>query len=73
MAVANLTETKLRMIFEAGLDEQGKPIYKAKTFNNIKKEATTDQLFQTAQALSVLCSDTLNAIERNDNSDIMGA
>ncbi|MDP4105685.1 MAG: DUF1659 domain-containing protein [Bacillota bacterium] len=70
MAVANLYETKLRMTFETGMDEKGKPIYKAKTLNNIKKEATTDQLFQVAQALSVLSNDSLFKIERNDTTDI---
>lgn len=70
MAVANLYETKLRMTFETGMDEKGKPIYKAKTLNNIKKEATTDQLFQVAQALSSLSNDSLFKIERNDTTDI---
>lgn len=72
MAVANLAETKLRLIFEVGLDEKAKPILKAKTFNNIKKEATTDQLFQAATALSALCNDPINTVERNDMTDIMG-
>jgi hypothetical protein len=71
MAVANLLETKLRMIFEVGMDEKGKPIYKAKTLNSLKKEATTDQLFQVAQALSALSNDSLFKIERNDMTDIM--
>lgn len=70
MAVATLYETKLRMTFETGMDEKGKPIYKAKTLNNIKKEATTDQLFQVAQALSSLSNDSLFKIERNDTTDI---
>jgi hypothetical protein len=70
MAAANLYETKLRMTFETGMDEKGKPIYKAKTLNNIKKEATTDQLFQVAQALSALTNDSLFKIDRNDTTDI---
>ncbi|WML54859.1 DUF1659 domain-containing protein [Neobacillus sp. PS3-12] len=70
MAAANLYETKLRMTFETGMDEKGKPIYKAKTLNNIKKEATTDQLFQVAQALSALSNDSLFKIDRNDTTDI---
>jgi hypothetical protein len=70
MAAANLYDTKLRMTFETGMDEKGKPIYKAKTLNNIRKEATTDQLFQVAQALSTLSNDSLFKIERNDTTDI---
>lgn len=71
MAQAQLAETKLRLVFEAGMDDEGAPIYKAKTFSNIKKEATPDQMFQVAQALSVLCSDTLSRVERADSSEIL--
>jgi hypothetical protein len=71
MAVANLLETKLRIVFEVGMDEKGKPIYKAKTLNNIKKEATTDQLFQVAQAISALANDSLIKVERDDMTGIM--
>ncbi|XJZ28763.1 DUF1659 domain-containing protein [Bacillota bacterium Lsc_1132] len=71
MAQAVLAETKLRLIFETGVNEKGETIYKAKTFNNVKKEATTDQLFQVAQALSVLCSDLLSSVERDDSLDII--
>lgn len=71
MALATLAETKLRLIFEVGVNEKGESVYKAKAFNNVKKEATTDQLFQTAQALGILCNDPLKTVERIDNSDIM--
>ncbi|MFF2449651.1 DUF1659 domain-containing protein [Neobacillus sp. NPDC058068] len=71
MAMELLLGTKLRMVFEAGIDDEGKPLYKAKTFSNVKKEATADQLFQAAQAISVLCKDTLNKVERNDSTEIL--
>lgn len=70
MAQAKLAESKLRLVFEAGTDSSGSPIYKAKTFSNIKKEATADQLLQVANALSVLCTDTLSRVERADSSEI---
>jgi hypothetical protein len=71
MAQAQLANTKLRLIFEVGTDEKGAPILKAKSFSNIKREATADQLFQVAQALSVLCNDTLNWVERADSTEIL--
>jgi hypothetical protein len=71
MAQALLESTKLRMVFEAGVDEEGNPILRAKTFSNVKSGATTDQLFQAAQAISVLCNDTLNKVERNDSTNII--
>jgi hypothetical protein len=71
MAQAMLAETKLRLIFEVGLNEDGEPIFKNKTLN-VKKEATADQLNQAAHALSILCKDTLSGVERNDNLEIIG-
>jgi hypothetical protein len=71
MAQIMLAETTLKLIFDGGMNEKGKPVYKTKTFNNVKKEAATDQLFQVAQAISVLCSDPLNSVQRDDSSDII--
>jgi len=72
MAQAVLAKTVLRLVFEKGMDEKGKPVFKAKTFTNVKKDATTDQLHQAAQAMASLCNDPLNSIERNDSNEIIG-
>lgn len=71
MAQALLEGTKLRLVFETGVDGEGNPILKSKTFSNVKKEATVDQLFQAAQAITALCNDTLNKVERNDSTEIL--
>lgn len=71
MAQALLEGTKLRLVYEAGMDEKGSPLYKAKSFSNVKKEATADQLNQAAQAIAALTNDTLNKVERNDSSEIL--
>jgi hypothetical protein len=72
MAQARLAETKLRLVFEAGMDDKGNPLTKAKTFNNINRLATADQLYQTAQAITVLCNDPISRVEKADSSDILG-
>ncbi|WP_141432382.1 DUF1659 domain-containing protein [Bacillus sp. 03113] len=71
MAQAILADTKLRITFETGLNEKGEPIFKAKTFSNIKKEATADQLYSVAQAIASISAYTLSSIERNDSLDLM--
>ncbi|MBI0579855.1 DUF1659 domain-containing protein [Neobacillus cucumis] len=71
MAQARLTSTKLRIVFETGVDGEGNPILRSKTFSNVKKDATADQLYQAAQAIFVLCNDTLYRIEKNDSSDLL--
>ncbi|MFL6559027.1 MAG: DUF1659 domain-containing protein [Bacillus sp. (in: firmicutes)] len=54
MAQALLEGTKLRLVFEVGMDEDAKPIFRAKTFSNVKTDATVEQLSQAAQAITVL-------------------
>jgi hypothetical protein len=71
MAQASLTDTKVRLFFEAGMDDEGNLILKSKTFNNVKMSATADQIFQVAQAVSALSSQTLNRVERDDSLEIL--
>jgi hypothetical protein len=71
MAQAVVTASKLRLVFQVGMDDEGKPVLKAKTFNNIQKSATPDQLLQAAQALIGLSTDTLSNIERVENADLL--
>jgi hypothetical protein len=71
MATAFLATSKLRISFQVGMDDDGKPLMRAKTFSNIQKSATPDQLLQAAQAFVALSNDTLNNIERVDNSDLL--
>jgi hypothetical protein len=71
MAQAVVTASKLRLVFQVGMDDEGKPVLKAKTFNNIQKSATPDQLLQAAQALIGLSNDTLSTIERVENADVL--
>jgi hypothetical protein len=71
MAQAFLKNTRLTLVFETGMNEKGEPIYKAKTYTNIKRLATADQLHQAATALAAISTFPLNSVERTDNYDIM--
>jgi hypothetical protein len=71
MAQATLATPKVRLFFEAGMDGEWNLILKSKTFNNVKTGATADQIFQVAQAIAALSSQTLNRVERADSSDIL--
>ncbi|MBS4176943.1 DUF1659 domain-containing protein [Lederbergia citrea] len=70
MAEAYLKATKLKLVFDYGMDKHNKPVYKTKTFNNIHRNASADQLYQACQAISTLKSEPLWAIERNDTINI---
>lgn len=72
MAEAMIMESRLRLLFETGLNEKGEPVYKTKTYSNIRKNATADQLSQAAQALGNLSEFPLVGVERTDNFEIVG-
>ncbi|KAF0819175.1 hypothetical protein KIS4809_2018 [Bacillus sp. ZZV12-4809] len=72
MAQAIITTSKLRLVFETGLNGQGKPVYKSKTYNSVKQSATADQLFTVGQAIAGLSSYPLSELNRNDSFNILG-
>jgi hypothetical protein len=71
MAQAILKESSIRLTFETGMNEKGEPIFKGKTYSNIRKEATVAQIDQAAQALGGLSANLLSSVERNDSFDII--
>ena len=51
MAIKMTRDSKLRVVFQTGLNEEGKPIYKTKSYANVAEEVTPDQLQQVGEAL----------------------
>lgn len=70
MATTVLLDSQLRIVFDMGLDENGKQIYKTKNYNNIKTSATADEFLQVAQAIVSLQPETLAYVERNDSQQV---
>ncbi|MFK4997940.1 DUF1659 domain-containing protein [Bacillus sp. N9] len=70
MAEAYLKATRLKLVFDHGVDEDNKPVFKSKTFQNVRRSATASELYEAAQAIGALSSQPLWAIERNDLSSI---
>jgi hypothetical protein len=70
MAQTLLKDTKLKLIFDNGVDGEGKPVFKNKTFSNIRLDSTPDELQNAAQAIASLSQKALYGVERNDSSDI---
>ncbi|WP_079529650.1 DUF1659 domain-containing protein [Halobacillus hunanensis] len=69
MAVtADKTNSQLQLVFENGTDEKGNVKYRTKSFNNVKMDATADQLYNVAIALVPLQQRLLSMIERNDSA-----
>lgn len=70
MATENKMSSTLRLVFIDGMDDDEKPIYKNKSFRNVKTDADADQLNAVAEAFSGLQERDLDTVERNDTSDI---
>ncbi|WP_100407639.1 DUF1659 domain-containing protein [Bacillus solitudinis] len=59
-----LTDSRLTIVFETGTDDEGKPILKTKSFNNVKTEATNEELTAVANALTPLQGWILQRVDR---------
>ncbi|TYR73456.1 DUF1659 domain-containing protein [Rossellomorea vietnamensis] len=70
MATADLRTIKLKMMFDNGVDEKGKPKISSRTYGNINYLSTPDEILQAAQALAGLSSRPLWLVEKNDSYDI---
>ncbi|ENH98088.1 hypothetical protein J416_01949 [Gracilibacillus halophilus YIM-C55.5] len=72
MAVTERTNSRLQLVFENGVDPvSGDTVYATRSFNNVKLDATADQLFAITEVLTPLQNRTLNKIERDDTELIM--
>lgn len=71
MAVADKVSSSLRLVLYDGDDTMtGEPMYKYKSFNNVKTDTVADQLLPIAEAVAALQERPLYNIERRDNSEI---
>lgn len=74
MAVSEMYKSTLQLVLDDGADDlTGKPIYKLKSFNNVKTAATADQLYTIANAFAGLQERPLYNVERKDSSEISEA
>lgn len=69
--IANQSDSKLKLVLDAGLDENNKEIIKNKTFANIKTTATNENVYEVATALAGLQSYTLKSIKKYEEYDLV--
>ncbi|MCU9612657.1 DUF1659 domain-containing protein [Caldibacillus lycopersici] len=71
MAISNPFDTNVQLVFDAGVDGEGKPVFKKRTYSNFKTDSTPDQIYQVAQALSSLNNLPLYSVQRVDKHEIV--
>ena len=64
------TGSTLRIRLETGVDQEGKPIFRNKSINNVKPDATDQELFDMAQVLTGLQRYTVAAVMRVDTAKL---
>ncbi|MFN7249925.1 MAG: DUF1659 domain-containing protein [Anaerobacillus sp.] len=66
----NILHSRLTLHFYGGVDEDGKEVFKTKTFSNVDNTATNEQLKKTAEALASLQEFTLETVTRSNMYDV---
>lgn len=70
MAFIQHKNTAGKLTFETGVSEEGKAIYKSKTYRNIKQDASADQLHSALRAIGSLSEFPLVEVEKIETSYI---
>jgi Protein of unknown function (DUF1659) len=71
MAIVMTKDSRLRVIFETGLSDEGKPIYKAKSYSNVADGVTPEQLQQVGLALASLSTYPMDGIQHSELREIL--
>ncbi len=69
--VANQADSKLKLVLNAGLDENNKNIIKNKTLSRIKASVTNEDLYNFGVAISELQSYSLTNLVRYEEYELI--
>lgn len=64
MAQEFITATRLSLLYDAGVDGDGKRVEKTKTYSKVKNTATANELYAVAAALNSVTTFSLVHAER---------
>ncbi|WLR51968.1 DUF1659 domain-containing protein [Bacillus tianshenii] len=70
MAQEFILGSRLTVTYDAGIDGEGNPIEKSKTYSNVKETATAEALVAVSQALDSLTQYNMIQIERQNTYEL---
>lgn len=71
-ATRNLISSSIKMIMNFGVNpETQKQVMKTKSFSNVRTDATTDNIYAAAKALSSLQTHSVTSVRRVDTFEIV--
>ena len=68
--VATALASRVRLQFQTGVDIEGNPIYKNKTYSRVKTNALDQDVYDVAESIASLSANALNAVTRLDDTDL---
>lgn len=68
--VSTNNPTGLKLRFDCGKDNNGKVVVKSKTYSKINPNATNDDIYAVAKAISSLQEHSLIEVQKIDNTTI---
>lgn len=72
MAIIQMPDaSRLVLTLDDGVDDEGNPRTKTKSFNNVKPGATDEALFNVADSLAQLQTRDLVSIDRQDRAQLV--
>lgn len=69
--IATELESKVKLTFNAGNDEDGNAIIKSKTFSRVKSDATDDNIYAVANGIAGLQEYPVNTIRKFEEYDLI--
>ncbi|MEK9198360.1 DUF1659 domain-containing protein [Ureibacillus sp. FSL E2-3493] len=70
MAAYNFENATLKLSFETGVDEQGKPIITSKTYRNVRANVEASQIAAVVQVLASLSNYTLQKAQKIETESV---
>ncbi|SOC37191.1 DUF1659 domain-containing protein [Ureibacillus acetophenoni] len=70
MAVYNFEGATLKVLFETGLDEYGKPVVTTKTYQNIRNNVEVEKIATVTQAIASLSKYQLHQAKKTETNAI---
>lgn len=71
MASIEFKDASVRLYFDAGMDGEGKPIRKTKTYRNVTGQSSAEELLQVVTALGGLSEHTFVSADKIETGFIM--
>ena len=69
--ISNQANTKLKLVYNAGVDDNNKTITKSKTFANMKPTAQNESLYNLGVYISGLQAYALSSVLRYDEYELI--